>query len=206
MRVGCDNKMSAEDEAATADEVCASCGVAAVDGVKLKKCACNLVKYCSVACQKNHRPRHKKMCRKRLAESRDNDLFEQPENSHLGDCPICFLPLPIDSQNSTLMDCCSKVICNGCDRANQKREYEAGLEQRCAFCREPAPKSQEEHNKNVMKRIKKNDPVAMREMGKKRREEGDCESALEYLTKAAELGDAGAHYNLSILYLEGGGV
>jgi hypothetical protein len=42
-----------------ADEVCASCGTAAVDDVTLKKCACNLVKYCSVDCQKNHRSRHK---------------------------------------------------------------------------------------------------------------------------------------------------
>ena len=37
-----------------ADEVCANCGKAAVDNIKLKKCACNLVKYCSVVCQKNH--------------------------------------------------------------------------------------------------------------------------------------------------------
>jgi len=34
--------MSAEEEAVAADEVCASCGVAAIDDVKLKKCACNL--------------------------------------------------------------------------------------------------------------------------------------------------------------------
>jgi hypothetical protein len=45
--------MSNENEAA--DEVCASCGRPAVDDIKLKKCACNLVKYCGVACQKNHR-------------------------------------------------------------------------------------------------------------------------------------------------------
>ena len=69
------------EEAETADEICANCGTAAVDDIKLKKCACNLVKYCSVACQKNHRPQHKKMCKKRLAELRDNDLFEQPEKS-----------------------------------------------------------------------------------------------------------------------------
>ena len=33
-----------------ADEACANCGKAAVDDVKLKKCACKLVKYCSVEC------------------------------------------------------------------------------------------------------------------------------------------------------------
>jgi TPR repeat protein len=51
-----------------------------------------------------------------------------------------------------------------------------------------------------MKRIEKNDPVAMRQMGGKRHDEGDYKSAFEYYTKAAELGDAGAHHNLSILY------
>jgi hypothetical protein len=49
---------------AAADEICASCGIAAVDNVKLKKCACNLVKYCSVVCQKNHRPHTKRFARK----------------------------------------------------------------------------------------------------------------------------------------------
>ena len=129
--------MSAEEEAATADEVCASCGTAAVDDVKLKKCACDLVKYCSVDCQKNHRPQHKKMCRKRLAELRDNELFEQPEHSHLGECPLCCLPLPLDPRKSTMMPCCSKTICNGCNYANMTREAEAGMKQhKCAFCRD----------------------------------------------------------------------
>src|SRR5210317_704665 len=90
------------------DEVCACCGVAAIDDVELKKCACDLVKYCSAACQKNHRPQHKKLCKKRLAEIRDRDLFEQPDESHLGECPICFLPLSLDPKKSMFMGCCSK--------------------------------------------------------------------------------------------------
>jgi tetratricopeptide (TPR) repeat protein len=196
--------MSNENEAA--DEVCASCGKAAVDDVKLKKCACDLVKYCSVDCQKNHRPQHKKICKKRLAELRDKDLFEQPDESHLGECPICLLPLPINV-GLFFMPCCSKSICKGCNYANQKREFEAGLEQRCAFCREPVPKSQEEGDKSVLKRIKENnDPTAMSQMGKTHYNEGDYETAMKYLTKAAELGNADAHYYLSIMYDKGEGV
>jgi len=43
---------------------CASCGKTGADDVKLKICtACKLVKYCSVECQKNHRPQHKKACK-----------------------------------------------------------------------------------------------------------------------------------------------
>ncbi len=181
--------------------------MAEIEDVKLKKCACGLVKYCSVDCQKNHRPQHKKMCKKRLAELRDKDLFTMPEDSHYGECPICCLPLPIDNSKSTDTPCCSKRICHGCCYANQKREIELGLEMRCPFCREPMPKSQEEARKNIMKRIKENnDPVAICRMGKGHHYEGDYETALKYLTKAAELGDIEAHYLLSIMYDLGQGV
>jgi hypothetical protein len=92
--------MSAEDEEAAADVCCASCGKAAVDDVKLlKKCACNLVKYCSDDCQKVLRPQHEMLCRKRLAELRDDDLFEQSDESHYGECPICCLPLSLIQKN-----------------------------------------------------------------------------------------------------------
>eukprot|EP00984_Skeletonema_dohrnii_P003600 scaffold1220_cov104-Skeletonema_dohrnii-CCMP3373.AAC.5 len=102
---------------------CAGCDTAEVDGIKLKKCtACNLVRYCSVKWQKDHRPQHKKKCKKRAAELRDELLFKQPESSYLGDCPICLLPLSLDNDNSTLMSCCCKTICNGCNVANQMRE------------------------------------------------------------------------------------
>jgi TPR repeat protein len=194
--------MSSEQE----DEVCASCGKAAVDDVKLKKCACNLVKYCTVACQKNHRPMHKKACKKRLAEIRDNGLFSQPDGSHYGECPICCLPLSIDPNTMTLSSCCSQLICEGCEHANLIREMEQMLEHKCPFCREPLPNSPEEVIKNCMKRVKANDPAAICEVGKQRFHEGDYEGAFEYYTKAAALGDIGAHYQLSCLYLEGEGV
>jgi TPR repeat protein len=94
----------------------------------------------------------------------------------------------------------------GCNIANQEREREAGLEQRCAFCREPVPESDEELHKRCMKRIKKNDPAAIRWMGKKHYDEGDYKTAIKYFTKAAELGDKGAHNELSIIFREGRGI
>jgi tetratricopeptide (TPR) repeat protein len=190
------------------DEVCASCGIAAVDNIKLKLCdgGCDIAKYCGDGCQENHREQHEDECKERLAEMHDKKLFKQPDISHLGECSICCLPLPLDPSKSILMGCCCKIICKGCNYANTKREEEAGLEQRCAFCREPAPESHEEHNKRKMERVKKNDPVAMTQVGKQKEEEGDFVKALEYYAKAAELGDANALACLGDLYHEGKGV
>jgi hypothetical protein len=133
-------------------------------------------------------------------------LFKQPESSHWGDCPICFLPLALDPKKSIFMDCCSKLICDGCYSANAIREREQKIEHKCPFCRHPAPKSQEEFHRNVMKRVEANDPVALREVGKRRYNDEDYKIAFEYLTKAAELGDVDAHHSLSVMYHLGEGV
>ena len=197
--------MSSEDEKSSDVMCCASCGVAAIDDVELKDCdeGCGIVKYCSVDCQKNHRSQHKTLC---MAELRDKDLFTLPDNSYLGECPICCLQLSLYLRKSRFMSCCSKIICHGCDHANQKREFEGGLEHRCAFCREPSAKSEEESVKLCMKRVKKNCPAAMCQMGEECHREGDCDSAIQYWTKAAELGNAEAHHALSVMYGRGKGV
>ena len=197
-------EMMISGEDGEAADVCASCGIVQVDEKKLNTCtACKLVRYCSVdvECQKTHRPQHKRACNKQMAELRDEILFKQPESSNFGDCPICCLPLPIDPQKSRMMACCSKMICQGCDYVNiiRQRGLLIPQEPSCAFCREPLPDTEEEAEAMLMKRIEKNDPVAMRQMGFNRDREGDYKSAFEYFTKAAELGDAVAHYNLSVL-------
>ncbi len=87
--------------------------------INLKKCAaCELVRYCNVECQREHRPRHKKACKKRAKELHDKQLFTQPDCSHLGECHICFLPLPLDRAESVFHPCCSETICKGCVHAN----------------------------------------------------------------------------------------
>jgi tetratricopeptide (TPR) repeat protein len=116
------------------------------------------------------------------------------------------IPLPLDPEKSTMMSCCSKLICNGCRYANVIRELQAKLVEKCPFCRKLLPTTDEEMEENVMKRIEANDPVAMRYQGLNYIEKGDYSSAVEYFTKAAELGDVKAHYHLSICYRLGQGV
>ena len=197
--------MSADNNEADEMIRCASCGTVENDDIKLKKCtACYVVRYCSIKCQKEHRPKHKRECKKRAAELHDEPLFKQPGSSHLGDCPICFVPLPLDIKKSTMEPCCSKLICEGCNYANQIRETEERLEKKCPFCRHPSPKSSTECEKVLMKRVEANDPVALREVGNVRDYKGDNNGAVEYWTKAAAMGDAIAHYQLSCSYRDGG--
>ena len=189
--------------------LCASCGIAGVDEIKLKDCGCggcDLVRYCSVYCQGDHWPKHEEKCKKRAAELKDELLFKQPEGNHFGDCPICFLPLPIDISKSVLYACCSKRICDGCDVANQIREYERRLERKCPFCRNAMPKTDKEIDELWTKRVEANDPIAIGQVGGVRYEKGDYEAAFEYLTRAAALGYVDAHNRLSVLYHNGQGV
>ena len=75
----------------TTTNCCAECGV--VGGASLKTCkSCMDAKYCDATCQRNHWPMHKKECKLRAAELRDEALFKDPPAKE--DCPICFLPMP----------------------------------------------------------------------------------------------------------------
>eukprot|EP00984_Skeletonema_dohrnii_P019695 scaffold9471_cov81-Skeletonema_dohrnii-CCMP3373.AAC.3 len=151
--------------------------------------------------------------KKRAAALRDDLLFRQPKISYFGDCPICFLPLSLDASERLIMTCCSKVICDGCSYANMMRELSeslrglnTSLKRTCSFCRHPLPTTKAKAYTNIMKRVEANDPVALQVMGLKCIVKGDYRSAFEYLTKAAGLGDAVAHFHLSVMYWEGTGV
>jgi hypothetical protein len=181
---------------------CASCGIVEGDDIKLEECTdCDLVKYCGDKCRKGHREQHSEECNKRKVELHNKNLFSQPDGTHRGECPLCFLPLPLDSQKSMFYTCCSELICQGCDYANDM----SNGNDRCPFCREPDP-DDEENDKRLTKRIKANDPAALCHMGWKCYDEGDYDSAFGYLTKAAELGDLTAHYKLGVMYWNGKGV
>ena len=184
---------------------CASCGKSELDDIKLKECGgCDLVNYCSDTCQEDHRSEHDAKCKERVAELRDELLFKQPEGTHDGDCPICCLPLPLDDSKAVVTSCCSILLCKGCANADiARRNFR---DRKCPFCRNPLSETEEETNKKRMKRVAANDPIALRRMGVRHFYKEDYDDAFKYWAKAAELGDAEAHYNLSILYSEGLGV
>ena len=196
--------------AAEADEkVCANCGIAEGDDIKLEDCGgCDLVKYCNDGYRELHRPEHAGECKKRVKELHERKLFDQPDETHLGECPICFLPLSLDQEGKSMFyPCCSERICNGCAHANiMSNKHDIVKAGNCPFCREPISSGDEETCKRIMKRIKANDPAALCQMATGCYEKSDYDGAFEYFTKAAELGKADAHHNLSCMYRNGQGV
>ncbi len=199
---------AASGKAGDISSFCASCGIAKGDVLKLMTCtACKLVRYCSVACQKHHRPQHKQACKKRMAELRDDLLFTQPESSCYGDCPICCLPMPIDTSDFSVMSCCCKSICDGCFYADMPRQLNGSQKQAvCLYCRHPLPETEAEFDKNKARRAEANDPAALRAMGHIYYLKGAYTKASHYWTKSAGLGDAISHFELSLMFWKGEGV
>ena len=183
----------------------ASCGIAAVGNIKLEECdGCDLVKYCGDKCRGEHRHWHAGDCKRRAQELRDKILFTPPDSTHLGECTICFLPMPLQTEKSTYYSCCSKTICNGCHHVH----YIINKQNNCPFCREELPdyNDDEEFERRRMKRVDAGDPAAMFQVGVDLYHEGDYDGAIEYFTKAAEFGDLDAHCNLGLVHEKGDGV
>lgn len=182
----------------TTTEICANCGK---EGGSLKSCAaCKLVKYCSRDCQFAHRPQHKKECRKRAAELRDERLFEEPPPPE--DCPICFQRLPFLGTGRRYKSCCGKVICGGCIHAMKKI---------CPFCRTLTPRSDKVNIKQIYKLVDAGDAQAMNMLGSYYSDgvsglRQDYAKALEHWHSSAELGCVESYNDIGNAYYLGRGV
>jgi hypothetical protein len=159
--------------------VCANCGKeGSSDNMNVCN-KCTMVKYCNAVCKKVHKKKHKKDCEehirlaaekhndelRRAAELHDIELFKQPPPA--GDCPICFLRMPKLSTGSIYQTCCGKMICSGCVHApvydNQGNKVD---NKKCAFCRTPAPTSEEEAIERMLKRVEAGDAQAIYNLGR----------------------------------------
>jgi hypothetical protein len=211
---------------------CAECGVDG--GVSLKICkACMHVKYCNAECQRTHWPTHKKECKQRAAELRDEALFKDPPAKE--DCPICFLPMPLrliccvslppatitsipiydyakaneeleGRSTETYYECCGKSVCKGC----MFSFFRSGNDKKCPFCNsEQGGKTEEERVQEIMKRVEANDAGAMHLLASYYCQGifgflQDRTKAISLWKQAAELGSSQAHYHLGVIYYEGG--
>jgi len=167
---------------------CDECGKEG--GASLKVCkSCMQVKYCNAECQRQHWSTHKKQCRLRAAELRDEALFKDPP--HKEDCPICFLPMPVkllcctslpaatilsvpiydfvtanvelandDTDSAVYYSCCGKSICGGCLFSF----VESGNIGKCPFCKAERIglySTDEDTVADMMRRVEANDVGAI---------------------------------------------
>ena len=201
--------MTTEDDDDTM-AACANCGKGEESSGDLKACtACKLVKYCNRECQIAHRPQHKKACKKRAAELHDEALFKEPPPPE--ECPICFLPSPLDGGQRTFKSCCGKIICDGCIDAMDEEAHGRGKIGLCAFCRVPTPTSDEHDIERTKKLMDANNADAFHQLAGcyVRGDMGmpqDFTKANELFFRAGELGCADAHCNLGKSYDDGRGV
>ena len=141
--------------------------------------------YCNAKCQRNHWPKHKKDCKLRAAELRDEALFKDPPAKE--DCPICFLPMPehliccvslppatissvpiydfaianeefANKATEVYHDCCGNSICKGCVHSC----IQSGNNDKCPFCNsEQGGKTNRYIDEEIRKRVEANDAGAM---------------------------------------------
>ena len=214
------------------DVCCAECGEEGV--ASLKTClSCRLVRYCNADCQKKHWPKHKKTCKLRAAELRDEALFKDPPDKE--DCPICFLPMPARLLSSASLSdatissvpiydfaiaheelgilgtaeyypCCGKSICKGCVHSFRK----SGNDVKCPFCNsDRVSKTVEERVEEMMKRVEANDPASICMLADSYYHgrlglQQDRTKAIELFTRAADLGFSRVHHNMADVYYKGG--
>jgi len=181
---------------------CANCGK---EGASNSCNKCNTVKYCNAACKKKHRSKHKKACKRRVAEMYDEKLFkDHPPNE---ECPICFLPFPLDRDQQVFETCCGKSICMGCVYEMLERNGKSGL---CAFCRTPHCSDEEDIEKMKKLMDKGNTEATYLLAGYyatgSRDFPQDHQKANELYLKSGELGCAGGYNNLGVSYRNGIGV
>ena len=213
---------------------CAECGEEEGGVVSLKACmSCMLVKYCNANCQRNHWKKHKKVCKRRAAELRDEALFKDPPPKE--DCPICFLPMPFrliccislppatitsvpigdfavandelaKRDMETYYTCCGKSICGGCVHSF----IISGNGGKCPFCKaEVLNITEEEANQELMQRVEANDANAMFVLANRYYDglvglQQNRAKAIELWKRASKLGSSLAHFQLAVHYGEGG--
>lgn len=139
-----------------------------------------------------------------LFDTQKDDLFAPPPMR--SDCPICFIPLPIECDEYGQSPCCGNTICCGCLDFIEKQDNESS--RACPFCRALPTKDDEEHLARSKKRVELGDAEITFCMGcyyswGSHGLPKDGEKAFELFLQAAELGSARACANVGFEYRAG---
>ena len=135
----------------------------------------------------------------------DEDLFKEPPPRD--ECPICFLPRPLDNAESQYQSCCGKRICIGCIYAHKKADNRC----LCPFCRTPPTTSDREEIERLKERAGADDSNAIRLLGCYYRDgeyglRQNRNKAVKLFLRSGELGNIAAYNSVGVAYDNGQGV
>jgi len=158
-------------------------------------------------------------------ESRTEDPLKEWAPPSRDECPICFVPLPIDDKATFYRPCCGKIICKGCiadqihmlmrDSGDEMQEEMINPLNKCMLCRTEAHGNSHELN---MKAAHNGWREAMVRVGKyylrdarhnsfdsvetRRKKVADKQTGIDWLRRASHAGSGKAAEKLGDLVLE----
>ena len=163
------------------------------------------------------------------AKSRTKDPLKEWTPPSRDECPICFVPLPIDEKKGTIYrPCCGKIICKGCiaDQVQMlmRDSDDEGMQEemidvlnKCMFCRVEIHGKSHELN---MKAAERNQPEAMVRVGQyylrdvrpdsfdsqeqRKRKAEDKQTGIDWIERAYVEGSGKAAEMLGDFFLEDG--
>ena len=128
-----------------------------------------------------------------------NQQKEQVDN-----CPICNENLPKLASKVTRMVCCGKGMHNKCHGDIWASSMSEKQKSQCVMCRTKRPKSAEEEVEQLYPWVEKGKAWAQRMLGQMYRDglgvDQSYQQARELYELSATQGDAGAQYNLGVMY------
>lgn len=200
------------------------CGACANTSSSLMKCSgCRLVRYCGKVCQANDWSQHKQLCKEKKKADREVMLFQNQEGNHLGECPICLLPLLFDADRimdaedeecyhfmgeMTHSPCCWTVVCTKCFDAHIITACKEQKKPTCPFCRCKTPEDSDKNTDELLELSidHENNPTLLMKVGALQCRKGNNGAAFTSYKKAAKLGDAQGMYFVSTMLHLGIGV
>ena len=147
------------------------------------------------------------------------ELFAVPELDHLGTCPVCLQSYGFDPDEDgdnkeffATLPCCSTPLCRTCCYSHGITCAKEGRPASCPFCREPynnkkSRMSVSEYKEALREKIDKRqgrDKHALRELANLYLND-DQQTAFVYHKKAAQLGNVGSMYDVSVMLRFGWG-
>ena len=181
----------------------------------MKNCTCRLVKYCGVECQKAHRKQHKKACKQRAAELKDDkglhSLISGNQNriAAMKACGACERELPEESYSEEQrarrrsIRRCVECVTAGNQLVLMKKGRTRSEDDDCPICQLPLPLVWEQSMLKLccMKSVCNGCILAARKHGM--RNCPFCRQTLDMTQKRIDAGDPVAMLHVGDEYLYG---